>query len=648
MAIRNRHHITVPSRGVAEPYTPVSGGRNGKSPPSPDRQTHGGKLKASLMSTVEQAKERKTSRSDMRIEGVIDGIYIEFQSVPGFELALTSLEDRRRSIHPELRAVTERTVDDEVIQMATVFVPKDRIGDFIKKVEQYIEEDTIGGKPRNQRLMERLADLRLATLEALWTDPPERFPNAKAKVWWELWLRRRDGVGERLTSFAAQVGITLGRHRLLFEDRVVVLVLASAEQLSSALDFLDDIAELRQPATPTQFLADLMAAEQAEFVVELASRIVPPDIAAYTTCILDTGIAQSHPLIEPGLCADDMHVCDPTWSVVDLQGHGTTMAGSALYRDVGQAMLDSGPIQLTTRLESVKVLPDSGKNKRELYGALMAQATALVEIAHPERRRFFTMAISHEEGNVSTGHLGQPTAWSSAIDALSAGRAVDVTQEGLIYLDAPADASQRLFILSAGNVRDLEVAYLDRSDVEPVEDPAQSWNALTAGAYTQMDDLSGDDTFVGWRPLAAFGELSPFSRTSVGFRDQWPHKPDVVLEGGNAAVSPNGRDIDTPGALQILTTRSTALGGRLLTTACGTSPATAALAHLVSEVGAQYRHFWPETIRALVVHSARWSPLMITQTQGNRRSRVAALRRYGVGCAGSWTSSSERRPMLSP
>ena len=507
-------------------------------------------------------------------------------------------------------------------------------GTLIKKFEQYVAEDTKGGKPRNRDLVERLAALRLATIEAMWTDPPERFPDATKTVWWELWLRRRDGAAERLAAFAEQIGFTLGRQHLFFEDRIVVLVLASAEQLGSALDVLDDIAELRQPATPTQFLADLVPTEQAEFVTELAHRVVPPDGASYATCILDTGIAQSHPLIEPGLSVEDIHVCDPAWNVADLQGHGTMMAGPVLYGDVGEAMVNSSRVQLSTRLESVKVLPDSDKNKRELYGALTAQATALVEIAHPRRRRSFVMAITDEAGDVAAArHLGEPTAWSAAIDALAAGREVDVSPEGLVYLDASSEAKQRLFILSAGNVRDsLEVAHLDRSDVEPIEDPAQSWNALTAGACTEMDDLSGDDTFAGWRPLAAFGELSPFSRTSVGFREAWPHKPDVVLEGGNAALSPDGKHVDTPGALQVLTTRSTALGARLLTTASGTSPATAALAHLVSEIGTQYRHLWPETIRALVVHSARWSPLMITQTQQNdRRSKVTALRRYGWG-----------------
>ena len=324
MTERNRLHITIPSAAVAELYSPVSEGRDGAAPPSPaDRQGHVRTLKAALTSAVEEAKQRKTSQGEIRVEGTIDGIYIQFESVPGFELALTSLEDRRGQVHPELRAVTTRTVDDRVIQTATVFVPDGWIGRFTKKFEQYISETTPKGNPRNQKLVERLAGLRLATLAALWTDLPEQFPSANATVWWELWLRRRDGVGERPNSFAEQVGIILGRQRLVFEDRVVVLVLASAEQLGSALDLLDDIAELRLPAEPMQFVADLTPAEQAEFVADLANRVVPPDNAAPTTCILDTGIAQTHPLIRPALDAGDMHACNPSWGTDDRRGHGT-------------------------------------------------------------------------------------------------------------------------------------------------------------------------------------------------------------------------------------------------------------------------------------------------------------------------------------
>lgn len=55
---------------------------------------------------------------------------------------------------------------------------------------------------------------------------------------------------------------------------------------------------------------------------------------------------------------------------------------------------------------------------------------------------------------------------------------------------------------------------------------AQSWNALTVGAYSATDDMSGaPDDFAGYVPIAPRGELSPVSRTSVLIdRQRWPFK----------------------------------------------------------------------------------------------------------------------------
>lgn len=117
----------------------------------------------------------------------------------------------------------------------------------------------------------------------------------------------------------------------------------------------------------------------------------------------------------------------------------------------------------------------------------------------------------------------------------------------------------RLFVISAGNVRDVrsEDDHLDRSDVEAVEDPAQSWNGLTVGAHSEHDDMSGASAdFEGYVPIARRGELSPTSRTSVSFdRKRWPFKPDVVATGGNLARNPDGLAVDTPPNLAVLTTR---------------------------------------------------------------------------------------------
>ena len=232
---------------------------------------------------------------------------------------------------------------------------------------------------------------------------------------------------------------------------------------------------------------------------------------------------------------------------------------------------------------------------------------------------------------------GTPTSWSAAVDALAAGREFDTVRGELKYIDEASAESHRLFIVSAGNVRDLSdttTTYLDRCDTHPIEDPSQAWNALTVGAYTELVDVGADGTsHEGWTPLAQPGDLSPFSRTGVGFQRQWPTKPDIVLEGGNAAVSPDGSDVDFPDSLQLLTTAWIPTV-RLLTTIGATSGATAQAGYMAATIAAEYPAFWPETVRGLLVHSAEWTKQMKLQMSAagtSRRQRAAFIRRYGFG-----------------
>lgn len=633
MAERNWLHVTVTRDPRVDEYTPTGSVRGPKSPPSPsDRVQHGRDLVAQLEAAVDAAAQRKARKGNLRVEGALEGIYVQFESHPGFELALTSLEPQKGQAHPELCAVTTREVNDERVQFATVFVPEGWVGRFAKQFEDYISEDTEAGNPKHRNLVERIAELRVATLRALWTDKDTAFPDPDATVWWELWLRRRDGVENRLTQFAELSGATIGRQRLAFEDRLVVLVRGSSEQLGAALDLLDDIAELRSPVDAAEFLADLPVSDQADFVDELAARLTEPPPDGVVTCLLDSGVTAGHPLLGLAIAPGDVHTVNAAWGADDRLGHGTQMAGLVVHGDLSQNFVNPGPVKLHGRMESVKVLPNAGENPPELYGAITAQAASIAEIAAPNRRRIFTLAVTASAIAAHPSDLGQPSAWSSTVDALAAGRAIAEADGEFIYVDEPGEDAQRLFIVSAGNVRDsFGHDHLDRSDNAPVEEPAQAWNALTVGAYTERTNIGHSD-FKGWKPLAAQGDLSPFSRTSVGFRSQWPHKPEVVFEGGNAATSPDGNRIDTPSDLQLLTTRSLALGGRPLTTAAGTSPATAQAAHLVQRLATQYPHLWPEALRALVVHSARWTNAMAPQLPASsRRQVVVAVRRYGWG-----------------
>ncbi len=71
--------------------------------------------------------------------------------------------------------------------------------------------------------------------------------------------------------------------------------------------------------------------------------------------------------------------------------------------------------------------------------------------------------------------------------------------------------------------------------------------------YSLNTELTCGVDLVYGAPVAAPGELSPHSRTSVAFERQWAIKPDILLEGGNVAEFPTG-EFDTPDYLQILTT----------------------------------------------------------------------------------------------
>ncbi len=241
-------------------------------------------------------------------------------------------------------------------------------------------------------------------------------------------------------------------------------------------------------------------------------------------------------------------------------------------------------------------MPQRGSNHGDPqhHGYLTEQAVYTPEISAPDRLRVFGMAVTSKESS----ERGRPSAWSSAIDSLAA----DVPESG----DRP-----RLIILSAGNIEDNESwrNYPYSNETDGIRDPAQAWNALTVGAYTELTDIS-EDIAGGHSAIAPKGDLSPFSTTSLVWDQRWPMKPDVVLEGGNVAMSPNG-PIEME-SLSLLTSYYQP-NLRLFAHFNATSAATALASRLAAQVMAEYPKIWPETVRALIVDSAEW-------TDGMKRS----------------------------
>ncbi|MGY2990287.1 hypothetical protein ACVI1K_007634 [Bradyrhizobium sp. USDA 4508] len=109
-------------------------------------------------------------------------------------------------------------------------------------------------------------------------------------------------------------------------------------------------------------------------------------------------------------------------------------------------------------------------------------------------------------------------------------------------------------------------------------------------------------------------------------------KPDVVFEGGNLAHDGAlpGEPIDD---LQILTTYFRP-ELRHFTTLGDTGAATAHAARMAGQILVARPGLWPETVRALIVHSAEWTPQMrarIDACNGAKGQIQALVRRYGYG-----------------
>src|SRR6185312_2031746 len=212
------------------------------------------------------------------------------------------------------------------------------------------------------------------------------------------------------------------------------------------------------------------------------------------------------------------------------------------------------------------IFNENDPHEPELYGAVTQESAARVEVT-ADRTRVFCMSVTSADGR----DRGRPSSWSAAVDALAAG--VD-------------GGGPRLFILSAGNTARAERRnYPSSNMVDGIHDPAQAWNALTVGGYT--DNIAIDGTkWPRWQPLAPRGDLAPCSCTSTTWA-RWPFKPDIVMEAGNLASNPSAPEPSDIDDLQLLTTAHDFAVRPPLTTFGDTSGAAALAARYAALVWAK-------------------------------------------------------------
>jgi len=537
------------------------------------------------------------------------GVYLELFTRP--EWFVPEKFERPNS---GIRLASAIELDDGRLR-ATVFVPHDAFAYFHSTLEQYRSEMGRGGKrPANADRVERIEAIDFGEdLRSLWTDPQAWFPeDVDSSIWWEVWLfdTRADGF----ISAAERFGVVLGAVELTYPGLVVRLVRATRSALEHLNRHAAAISELRRPTSNPRLITKLAPVEQGQLIDDFSSRIAEPDEKAPAVCVLDTGVNQGHPLLSKALRESDCLAWDGSTDVADNDDHGTPMCGTVLYGDLTEH-LTSGSIPLVrNRLESVKIFSRhyTGADPT-LYGAVIRDAVNEIESLNKDRRRIFVSAIySGAEDN-----QGLPSEWSSEMDRMAA-------------------EEDRLFIVAAGNVDDGRAqvsGYPAINDLHALHDPGQSWNALVVGGFTERTQ-SLPEPFEDFLPLAPTGALSPTSSTSVAWtrKKAVPTKPDVVFEAGNYAYAPGAED-----AMMVDDYESIAPSAFFRTTPLSpfayTSAATADVGRIAGAIAANEPDLWPETIRALIVHSAQWTTYMLGELDAckTEAERITFLRRYGYG-----------------
>lgn len=514
------------------------------------------------------------------------GVYLEIISEEGYPLSIESLD----TLYCRLCNVHDYPNGS---QKVTVFIPDANRHRFVALLDKYKHQV---GIITNNKLFDNIASIRLAELKDFWTSTEDSFPENNNSVWWEVWLSRRSLDRKEaidFLSFCNDKNLSVSQSSIEFELYTVFAVKASKDVLSESLILISCLSELRKIHDTANFILQLPPYEQADWMNDLIERTEFDVQGNVSVLILDQGINYTHPLLEGGIDSENCFAWNTDWPLYDRNlEHGTMQAGLVFYGDMSNALYSTDDITITYDVESCRIFSPNNDNEKELYGSLTYFAVNEAEDSIGTINRVISLAITADHDGVT----GQPTSWSSEIDQLSFN-----------------GNHRRLFVISGGNIRgnDISVDYAINVNNFTIEDPGQSWNALTIGAFTNKTEVS-DHAYRAWTALSEKGDICPTSRTSNrwDWKSEAPIKPDIVEEGGNRLLSPDGGQHTEANCVSLVTTADHT-NGHIFRDHGETSGATALTSRIAANVWNQYSGYWAETVRALIVHSASWSEKML-------------------------------------
>ena len=581
---------------IATPIEYKTPGGGGGSVPERDIQTHAAAIQQQYENSL-AASQRKLDERRKADKPVADGVYLDFE-LKGDDLPYESL-DAKQGAH--LLAVSSGGAEDTKI--ASLFLPEKNSSWLSKKLDKYQEPVLEGKNPPNMKLINSVETVSSSTARSLFPDK-EEYDGLQANVpkYFEIWLDVIDDEEiDKSRRVLRQLGIQLAQDEpLKFEHVTVLLVKATKEAIDDIPFSLDYVEAIRLYYNPAEILEnDVEQREWEELIEDDIINNVTND--SVIVGLLDMGVNNGHPLLQPFLPDERRATVLPDTNVFHEGYHGTGMAGLIEYGNLADFMGRRKHLEINHALASVKMMSDRHPTEPLLYGLVTTDA---IEKAEEFGAQITCMAITedHERND------GTPSSWSAAID-------------NALFNHGECN---RLMLVSAGNTKTKDIRtdnYLDSLATSSIQSPCESMNALVVGAYTRLCVCQED----GYTPIAPPDGISPHTRTSF----LWRHrtiKPDIVMEGGNMGHRTILGNSELP-ELSLVTTCED-WNQKPFQPFNGTSASTALAARLAARILSANPNLSMLSIRALMVHSASWTNEMMKSDP--KTENVMKFCGYGV------------------
>jgi len=502
-----------------------------------------------------------------------------------------------------------------------VFAEDENLELFKDKLKAYGDEEkqygffdaigTMGEIPVEEKTGPRLKEITFRSDETTYLDVEIwRMDNGKLYEFLKGLERLIENKGGKITD------------RLIKRSFCLLRILTNKDVLDLLLP-LREVALVDRPPKP-YIEYRMLTLPLEDFDIES-----PPSENATAIAILDSGIRSKHPLLEKAVGDETVFTSKSKDEVDDNTGHGTQVAGIALYGDIKQC------------IENTEFVPEVWILSGKVMYAEEDPATGKMESKYDEEEllehqlekavRYFVQNYSNCK--VINLSLGDP-------EKRMFGEQHQFNMAALI--DELAKELRVVFVVSTGNFFDFHnrgfpdtyPGYLleETQDVKII-DPATAALALTVGSVAQ--EYGPSNTHNPQHLLhspAKTNYPSPFTRVGMGYKGMI--KPELVEEGGNV-IEGTTEIADLSGKLVTINANWVS-EGKLFTVDFGTSFSAPKVANHIAKLLNKYPDYSPNLAKAILISSAkipdeRPEPLSEISYNASATELTKVLKVYGFG-----------------